>query len=206
MCQIDQLVGPTAGAIRSALIDFRPQSNDPAELARYIVDGPGEDTYPLSILSLLILRANFTAITCDGNRLHLDQVLWGLTNRQIGLVVEGKGYTPMITSWSAKIITLLSTITCNGERLLSSTLLSGVGPNAPFFSSLGFFYSKTQATLTSQYAMGGGIDDVLRGDVNYAGLMNVENNAEAAYPSLAFLYVLPSLDDPCCAAAFSPVT
>lgn len=181
----DKLVGATTEAYLAALADFNPQNNSESSLVRFTVDGPGEDSYPLTVLSLAVLRKEYTSITCESDRLYLGEVLWGLTNNQIGVLSAIQGYSTMPTAWSTRAINLLYTINCNGQQLLTTTLITGTGPYAPFFSAFGYFYTSTQVALSSRYAIGQGQTDVLQMNVDYAGIMSVSS----AHPDLTYMLV-----------------
>jgi hypothetical protein len=135
--------------------DFNPTDRGSNSLPLWIVDGPGEQSYPLSHLTHTIQRKEYVIDDCLGSSTFLDFVTWGITNEQIGSSIEKFGYTSLTTPFRIRVVNQLSTITCtqNGvtKRSLETTSLTGTGPLAPHMSSWSFYFSKSVTSLTSQY-------------------------------------------------------
>jgi hypothetical protein len=183
------VVAPTAPAFQAALDDFSPSTANESELSQFIVDGGGQNSYPLSVLSIVMLKKDYSALSCDGTSLYLNQLVWGLTNSKIGFDGESRGYTPLTSAWRTRVLNQLGTIRCNGARLLRSYLLTGTGPRAPFFASYGFFYGETVTGLSTQYSTGGGEGDLNRGNVDYVGSVSANSAMAVANPNLLFMCV-----------------
>jgi hypothetical protein len=185
-------VALTQASVQAALDDFSPSSTDSDELERYILDGPGRDSYPLSVLALVVLKKSYTAVACDGASLYMGELVWGITNSLILDDTEKLGYTPLTAAYRIRVLNQLATLKCNGQRLMKSSLLTGTGPRAPFFASYGLFYGQTVAGLTSQYFVGGDEDQLTLGNVDYVGSVNTAgSSAPANYPTLEYLYIQP---------------
>jgi hypothetical protein len=148
-------VAPQVEGVRAAMNDFNPTDRGSNALPQWIVDGPGEQSYPLSLLAHTIQRKDYVADDCLGPSTFLDFVTWGLTNEQIGSSIELYGYTSLTTSFRIRVVNQLSAITCtqNGvtQRSLQTSSLTGTGPLAPHMASWAFYYAKSVSSLTSQY-------------------------------------------------------
>ncbi len=187
-----KVVALTQASVQAALDDFSPSSTDSDELERYILDGPGRDSYPLSVLALVVLKKSYTAVACDGASLYMGELVWGITNSLILDDTEKLGYTPLTAAYRIRVLNQLATLKCNGQRLMKSSLLTGTGPRAPFFASYGLFYGQTVAGLTSQYFVGGDEDQLTLGNVDYVGSVNTAgSSAPINYPNLEYLYIQP---------------
>jgi len=174
-CFIDQVVGPTPANLVSALQDFQPTSNKISQITRYIVDGPGKDSYPLAALIFAVTEKNWTSKVCEMRSIVLSFLLWGLTNSYIVDAVADVNYASLPSSWSNVVVEQLATITCNGKGLLRSALIIGVGPGAPFLSSYSFFYGQTQSNLMTEYSYGDqGLEELQTGEINFVVSANVD--------------------------------
>jgi hypothetical protein len=183
----DQTVTPAPAHVKAALADFSPSGQSSKDLPEYIVDGPGLNSYPLCLLSLLVQSRALTAVDCGASELHIDHIVWLITNEQAGADMESDGYASLPAAYRIRVLNWLALLTCNGERRLRSSILAGTGPNAPFMPSMGLFYGRSVDQVESQYIPDGGQSQLESGDVDYSATLNA-GPPPADYPDFRYLY------------------
>jgi len=162
--------------MQSSLNDFPPSATNASDLIRYIVDGPGTESYPLSILSLVLLKVNYTTASCSGEFLYMSLMLWGYTNSALQTKLTEVGYAGLTFPWLVPVMNQLVSVTCNGNEIVKSSLMTGVGPTAQFFSSYSFFFSDSQTALISLYKnTGTNVSLLLSGTTHYVTTPTLTN-------------------------------
>jgi len=190
-CCSDRTVSASQTSIQSALDDFPPEIGDPSTLIRYIVDGPGSESYPLAILSLINLEANYTTATCSGENLFMNIMLWAYANTAVQQAVWQTGYTVITSTWLTPVIDQLTKVVCNGRPLMQLTLLSGSGPYAQFFSSWAFFYTQTESNVLSTYtASETAYSQLLSNTANYFCSVSIDEATAEQNPQLSITCLL----------------
>jgi len=92
-------------------------ANMDSHLQVSLVDADGNQSWPISTYSYLIMRTGIDT-ECEARRELLKYFVWTLSDEQQRQIARGAGFAPLTTSVASKVIDHLETIPCGSEKLL----------------------------------------------------------------------------------------
>lgn len=137
------LVTPSTASVQAAMSQFQAQfarSNFSVD----ILDAGGASSWPISYLTYLTMDRNVSGIDCTAIQELLAFAAWVHTNDGASTDATSINIVPLDTSLKKRIVDLLSTVQCNGERAYSTAFLIGIGSPLPIFTSWSVAWSSAQ--------------------------------------------------------------
>nr|WIL03466.1 serine/threonine kinase [Cedratvirus plubellavi] len=122
------LVQPSLESVSSAMADFK-EVYARGEMALDIMDGGGEDSWPLSFITYIIMGSNVTLPDCTRSTELLDFVVWIYTNDATKQTIQDSKYYPLDKTLQRFSIDGIYTIFCNEEKVINKQYLVAFGPS-----------------------------------------------------------------------------
>jgi phosphate transport system substrate-binding protein len=112
--KVSKTVTASAGSLASAMSDF-PNFSD--KLTNIIVDGAGENSWPISGYTYIILHTTSLKECAKAQKL-LEFLHWALTDPGAAKRAADLGYSVLPASVQTQVLVKLGEMTCNGNALL----------------------------------------------------------------------------------------
>ncbi|SPN79556.1 Serine/Threonine-protein kinase [Brazilian cedratvirus IHUMI] len=122
------LVQPSLESVSSAMADFN-EIYARGEMAVDIMDGEGENSWPLSFITYIIMGSNVTLPDCTRSTELLDFVVWIYTNDATKQTIQDSKYYPLDKTLQRFSIDGIYTIFCNEEKVINKQYLVAFGPS-----------------------------------------------------------------------------
>ncbi len=140
------IVQPSTDAVEQAMEDFK-HSISPTDLSVNIVDGPGANSWPISMVSYITIFRDINKTDCTVIEELLTWISWVQLNDQAMMAASNTGHVPLTSGWKRRLIDSLGTVTCGGKEAFSSAVLIGVGGDYPAYQEWASSYASTKFKL-----------------------------------------------------------
>jgi phosphate transport system substrate-binding protein len=110
-------VSATADTLQSAMNDFANSFTD--KLTNVIVDGPGDNTWPIAGYTYLVLHTQSMTDCVKAQKL-LEYITWTQTDPAAAKRASELGYATLPPTVRDQVLAKLSEVTCNGQPVMAS--------------------------------------------------------------------------------------
>ncbi len=104
-----------AASLQAAMADFADKFTD--KLTATIVDGPGENSYPIAGYTYLVLHTTSMSDCLKAQKL-LEYIKWSITDASAAKRAADLGYAVLPDAVQKKVLAKLGEVTCNGNTVL----------------------------------------------------------------------------------------
>jgi phosphate transport system substrate-binding protein len=109
------IVTANSDSLTSAMNDYKDSFSD--QLTAKIVDGPGNDSWPIAGYTYIILHMNNMA-DCNRAQKIIEFLHWSLTDKDAAKKAADLGYSVLPDVIRTRVLTRMGGVTCKGQKIV----------------------------------------------------------------------------------------